>query len=181
MLNTIKYTLFFLFTLLVFTKNLYAEEKNIMPTGDVPTKINADTMDYLSEENIIIFSGDVFVQRADFNLWADKITVYLKENENKKAEESAADPISSMQSGDIDTIIADDNVRMKYNTNTGKSGKAIYEAEKALLIMQQDPILYDNDNSITGEEIRYYLNESRSEVIGGTKRVEAFFSSESAE
>ncbi len=158
----------------------FAAPSGTMPTGDVPTKINADNMDYNSEKNTILFSGDVYVERADFSLWADYITVFLKDT-NDKTEEESHDPMASMKSGDIDKIIADDNVRMKYQTNTGKAGKAIYEAKTATLIMQENPLLMDGDNSITGEEIRYYMNENRSEIIGGKKRVEAFFSTDDAD
>ncbi len=167
----------FLFAFCSTAHKAYAEPKSIMPAGDVPTKINADNMDYNAEKNTIIFSGKVYVERAEFSLWADTITVYLQASDKKVSEEESMDPMASMQAGDIDKIIADDNVRMKYNSNTGKAGRAVYDAPKALLVMQENPVLMDGDNSITGEEIRYYLNENRSEVVGGNKRVEAFFSS----
>lgn len=165
------------FISLLFSFNAYAESKNTMPTGNVPTRINADNMDYNAEKNLVVFKGDVAVAREEFNLWSDVLFVYLKDNSAQEGEKTNDDPMSAMKSGEIEQIVAEKNVRMKYNTNTGTCGKAIYRTEEALLIMQQDPFLKDGDNSITGEEIRYFMNENRSEVIGGKKRVEAFFSS----
>ncbi len=165
----------------------YAEQVDEMPLGNVPTKINADTMDYIADEDMIIFTGDVFIEREEFDLWADIVTIYLKSDEAELSEEAtqnneenneASVPLSGLQDGDIDRIVAENNVRFQYNTNTGSAERAIYEADLALLTMQVNPILKDGDNTITGEEIRYYLNENRSEVIGGTSRVEAIFSSE---
>ncbi len=163
----------------LFSVPAHAEQKNTMPTGDAPTKINSDTMQYNAENNTVTFTGDVVVERAGFNLWAKEVVVYLKDTDAKTdVETKENDPMGSMKSGDIDRIVAEKDVRMKYNTYTGKSSKAIYLADKALLTMYGNPILKDGDNSITGQEIRYYLNENRSEVIGGSKRVEAFFSSD---
>lgn len=130
-------------------------------------------MNYEAEKNLIIFRGNVIVVRAEFNLWSDILYVYLKPSDTQ--DSSDGDPMAGMKSGDIDRLVAEHNVRMKYNTNTGTCKKAIYETGKALLTMYGDPILKDGASSVSGEEIRYYMNEDRSEVIGGKKRVEAFF------
>ncbi len=152
----------------------FAAPNNLISSSDMPTKINADTMNYNAEKNVVEFSGDVYVEREDFSLWSELLFVHLKKtNEN----DTNPDPMASMKSGDISTIVAEKNVRMKYGTNLGKARKVTFKADEEIIIMQGNPLLKDGDNSITGEEIRYYMKENRSEVIGGKKRVEAFFSS----
>jgi lipopolysaccharide export system protein LptA len=43
--------------------------------------------------------------------------------------------------------------------------------------MEGDPVLRDEGNSIGGQEIRFYVNENRSEVLGAPgKPVNAVFS-----
>ena len=169
--------------ILLFSTYAMAIDGNFK-TSNVPTKINSDSMNYNSEKNFIEFTGKVHVEREEFTLWADTLFVYLKENKEKvNARENSdgntsVDPFSNMKSGDIEKIVAQNNVRMKYNTNIGEAKKVTYFTDKELLIMQGNPLLKDGKNSIKGEEIRYFLKENRSEVIGGKKRVEAFFSSD---
>ncbi len=154
----------------------FAAPNNLLSSSEQPTKINADAMNYNAEKNVIEFSGEVYVEREDFSLWSDLLYVYLKDSVSQEGEENP-DPMASMKSGDINSIVAEKNVRMKYGTNLGKARKVTFKADDEIIIMQGDPLLRDGDNSITGEEIRYYMKENRSEVIGGKKRVEAFFSS----
>ncbi len=59
---------------------------------------------------------------------------------------------------------------------SGSSDKATYTTGDGVLLMEGNPRLTDGENTITGETIRYYTQENRSEVIGGSKkRVEAVF------
>ncbi len=165
----------FSFLLLASTHSVAQEKSNSLPPATVPTKVMADGMTYDAAKSTVIFTGNVEIERADMMLWADVITVYL---DTQGQATNSSDPMTSLQSGEVDRIVAINNVRMKYRTNTGHCGKAIYEAKKSLLIMQEDPVLKEGVNSIAGEEIRYYMAENRSEVIGGSKRVEAIFSGE---
>lgn len=172
--------IFFLF-LCIFAQALFCEQALCAPrinTQEVPTKINADKMNYDADKNLVIFTGNVIVERAEFKLWANTISIYLKSSGAKStstAKNTSTDPMGGMKSGDIDKIIANNNVRMRYNSNTGTCGRAIYDVDKAILTMQQNPVLKEGSSSITGEEIRYYMNDNKSEIIGGKKRVEAFF------
>ncbi len=169
--------LFLTICLTFFTNSIaFAAPNGLISTSDMPTKINADAMNYNAEKNVIEFSGEVYVEREDFSLWSNILYVYLKES-SKNEDGQNPDPMASMKSGDIDSIVAEKNVRMKYGTNVGKARKVTFKADQEIIIMQGDPLLKDGDNSIRGEEIRYYMKENRSEVVGGKKRVEAFFSS----
>ncbi len=150
----------------------FAQDTDNTNSSAIPTRVSADTMNYDSANSTVTFTGEVEIQRAEFMLWAENITVYLN------SAEQSNDPMASLQSGEITRIIAQDDVRMKYGNNSGSCGRAIYEASDALLIMQENPVLKEGVNSLTGEEIRYYMQQNRSEVIGGNKRVEAIFSSQ---
>ena len=57
------------------------------------------------------------------------------------------------------------------------SAKATYTMDDGVLLMEGDPRLTDGENTVTGETIKYFTEENRSEVMGGSKkRVEAVFS-----
>ena len=147
------------------------------PDKNVETRITSDQLTYTAEKQLVVFDKNVHVVRPDFELWAERITVYLKPPKDKKAAGEGS-TIPGMSAGDIDRIIAERNVRMK--SEAGRSGtcaKATYTLDNGVLLMEGDPRLTDGENTITGETIRYFTEENRSEVMGGSKkRVEAVFS-----
>ena len=44
---------------------------------ETPTKITSDKMVYQSKVNRVIFEGNVYVWRQDFELWSDKLFVFF--------------------------------------------------------------------------------------------------------
>ena len=48
------------------------------PDKNVETRINADKMTYFADKQQVVFETKVHVARPDFELWADKLTVFLK-------------------------------------------------------------------------------------------------------
>lgn len=138
----------------------------------VPVKITSNSMRYSQKSDQVIFTGAVHVIRQDIELWSDTLTVFLEKSgtANKQAA-SAMDQQSS-----IKKIVAQGNVRIKADRDrSGTCGKATYEAKSELLTLEDNPILREGPNTIQGEVIKLYIEENRSEVIGGKKRVEAIF------
>lgn len=153
------------------------------PAKDVETRITADKLTYTANKQQAVFESRVHVQRPDFQLWADRLTVHFKPS--GKAQENAADkPEKSgglpegMGAGELDRLVASGNVRMSAEGGrNGTCSKATYTAADGVLVMEGNPKVSDAENTITGEVIKYYTQENRSEVIGGKNRVEAVFSS----
>ncbi len=166
-----------------------------LDNNNLPIKINSDNMTYNMEKNTVEFSGKVVVTRGDFILNSDKMQIFLKRdkdnleserntnNSNESipltgaVETSKATPIQD--TSNIDKINAVGNVTFFYGNQSGSSQSATYLAAKNLLTLIGNPIVKDGENTIQGNTIRYYVNERRSEVIGGQgKRVEAIFVNE---
>jgi lipopolysaccharide export system protein LptA len=147
----------------------------------IPTRITADGMTYEADAQQVTFTKNVHVIRADFELWSDTLTVFLKPAKKKETgEEGVPAPVpataDSLAAGDIDHIVAMGNVRMKRDKHSSTSAKATYTMDTALLELEGNPRLTDGENVITGEQVRYFMNENRSEVSGGPKKqVEAVF------
>lgn len=141
---------------------------------DTPIRVAADNMDYDTRRNTVIFTGNVEVRREQFLLRAAIITLYLRPDNERGPDRAGGTP--EMSSGSLDRIVAEKNVRFRYNSQTGEAGKATYTADNSVLLLEGSPVIRDGKNSITGNTIRYYMNENRSEVEGGPrKRVEAVF------
>lgn len=155
--------------------------------NDLPVKINADDMEYDINRSQVTFTGNVVVVRGDFRMTAPKMTIFLKQTAQKtqvdvshenipltgKAEKNTQ---SVATQNKIEKIEAYGGVRFKFETQSGKSQTATYNAAKGVLTMKGNPEVQDGSNSIKGDTILYYLYERRSEVVGsGKKRVEAIF------
>ena len=147
------------------------------PAKNVETRITADKMTYLADQQRVVFESNVHVQRPDFELWSAKLTVHMKPAGQDNGREKGSLP-SGMAAGDVDKIVAEQNVRMKSENRIGTCNRATYTVDDGVLVMDGNPRLTDGENTISGEVIRYFTEENRSEVQGGSKkRVEAVFSS----
>jgi lipopolysaccharide export system protein LptA len=131
----------------------------------IPVKITSDRMTYDETGKVVSFVGNVVAEHGQLTLWADKISAYFS---SKNGKGFGADS--------VERIIADGNVRAKKEKTEGKCGKLTYWVEKQLLKMEQNPLLQDGPNRLTGEVINFHIRENRSEVIGGkNQRVKAVF------
>lgn len=138
-------------------------------TRQVPTTITASSMEYDATGQQVVFLGNVHVKRTDFELWADKMTVYLDKS-GQTEKKTDAGGVGGMEAGDIDRIVAEKNVRMKSEDKKGTCDKATYLAKEEKFIMEGSPVLRDNKNSsISGGKIVHFLSTNRSQVLeGGT-------------
>lgn len=178
-LRQIYILLYFLILFVVWLPHIQAQTHTKESLGTVETKIFSDELVYSIEEQTIIFNKNVIVQRPDFNLMTEKLTIYLNPPKKplKETEHSSTFP-NSMVTGEIKNIIAEKNVRIEKDKYIGTCGKAIYTEKTGILVLEDSPILTDGENTVVGDSIRYYLRENRSEVIGKkNKRVEVTFSS----
>lgn len=142
----------------------------------VPTTITSDSMAYDPDHNQVSFAGDVHVVRQDFQIWSEKLTIYFS---GEKGAGSSASTTKDNQPGqdlsNVEKIVALDNVRLESQGKKGYCGKAIYFQNEELLQMEKEPRLEDGKNQISGEIIKLYIRDNRSEIVGGKKRVEAIF------
>lgn len=182
--------------LALFPHTARAQSPRASVPHTIPISITADTMTYEPDKDRVVFKGNVEASRAEFVMWSELLTMYLKPSGKKAADparpgegtegetpaRSAAPMLNpGIEPGDLDRIVAEKNVRFRYNTQSGTAGKATYTIDTGVLVLDGEPVLRDGENSITGNRIFYFLNENRSEVESGPKRrVEAIFGSGAA-
>ena len=73
------------------------------------------------------------------------------------------------------------NVRIDQGTRWAVGGRAIFDQEQRTLVLTENPVLHDGPNEVVGERVVVYLDENRSVVEGGQKRVKAVFHPEREE
>ncbi|MDR0338680.1 MAG: LptA/OstA family protein [Desulfovibrio sp.] len=134
----------------------------------IPTTITSGRMDYDANAQLVHFIGNVHVIRPDFELWSEKMTVFLE----KKGE---GDPAASdlggagMQAGDIDRIVAEGKVRMKSEDRRGTCKKATYYSKDDRFVMEGNPVLTDAKQNVisTRQTIEHYFSTNRSGMPSG--------------
>jgi lipopolysaccharide export system protein LptA len=142
----------------------------------VPTTITSKSMFYNPDRSEVVFEGDVHVVREDFKLWSEKLIIYLLKNAASGASGSADTGDKPEQDlSQVEKIVALKNVRLESQGKLGFCDKAIFYQQQEMLQMEENPRLEDGKNTISGEIIKLYIRDNRSEVIGGKKRVEAIF------
>lgn len=130
----------------------------------IPVKITSDRMIYDENGKVVSFVGNVVAEHGQLTLWASKLSAFFSSNGKKIGADS------------VDKIIAEGSVRVKKENTEGTCGKLTYQVEEQILKMEQNPLLQDGPNSLTGEVINFHVRDNRSEVIGGKgQRVKAIF------
>lgn len=133
--------------------------------SQVPVKITSDRMTYDENGKVVSFVGNVVAVHGELTLWANRLSAFFSSRSGKKF---AVDS--------IDRIVAEGDVRAQKGKTEGSCGKLTYLVEEQILKMEEDPILKDGPNSLTGNVINFFVRENRSEVVSGQgKRVQAIF------
>lgn len=130
-----------------------------------PVKITSDRMIYDEDGKTVSFVGNVVAEHGNLTLWAKKLSAYLASSSGKQ-----------FSADSIERIVAEGAVRAKRGKAEGTCGKLTYFVGEQLLKMEQSPKLQDGPNSLTGDVINFYIQQNRSEVVGGKgQRVKAVF------
>lgn len=125
-----------------------------------PIVIDADRMEALKREGLVIFTGNVVAKQDNSVQSADRMEVYLDEKGER-----------------VLRIISTGNVRIvTEDCRTGTARRAEYYDEEQRLLLIGDAKVWQDDNVVTGEEIEIMLAEDRSTVKGGGReRVKSVF------
>lgn len=138
--------------------------------SDQPITVTARTLEFDYKQNVVVYRGDVRAVQGDVHLKSDTLTIRLA---------SAGDP--AVPAGDatlggrvrLRQVEAAGSVRIDQGERWATGGRAVFDEERRVLVLSEDPVLHDGPNQIAGERVIVYLDEDRSVVEGGDKRVKA--------
>ncbi len=139
-----------------FTAAAIAAEK------DPPITISADEMMTKQKSNAVIFKGNVDARQGDLRIRSDQMTVYHNAGQKGKKQEKE-------MSQKVDRIVCEGNIEITRDDWLGTSKKMIYQADKKEVLLTGDARFWQGKNMVAGEKIIYYMDEGRSEVLGGGK------------
>jgi len=133
-----------------------------------PIVVTSDTLEYDYKTNVVVYRGDVIAVQADTKVRSDTLTVTL-------AAQKDSDPPDTAKKGDqrLQEVIAVGNVRIDNGTRWATGGRAVFEQTTRTLVLTENPVLHDGANEVSGDRVTLYLDENRSVVDGGRRRVKA--------
>ena len=129
--------------------------------SEAPINIEADHMTSTEETSSVLFTGNVDARQGDVRIRSDEMTVYYTKKGEKKGNE---DTKSTQQ---VEKLICVGNVEVTRQEWLGTGKKMIYLSEERQVILIDNAKAWQGQNVVSGSKIIYYLDEGRSEVIGG--------------
>jgi lipopolysaccharide export system protein LptA len=144
---------------------------------DLPVTVSARTLEFDYKRNVVVYRGDVRAAQGDVRLTSDELTIHLASADDAKAAAPAEPPPAGDATLEgrvrLREVVATGNVRIDQGERWATGGRAVFDDEKRILVLSVDPVLHDGPNHIAGDRVVVYLDEDRSVVEGGNKRVKA--------
>jgi len=117
--------------------------------SDEPTYITSNSLTLNSVDRVFVYKGNVSVKKGDMTLTSDTL-------EGKYGEDNK-----------IKQLIAKNNVVItKGEGIKATSNKAIYEADKELVTLVDNPELTQDGSILTADIVKVFLQENRSIAEG---------------
>ncbi len=123
---------------------------------DTPLVITADSMELERKRNVIVYRGNVLVEREEMRIASDVLSARY-------------DP----EDGVLKSIVAEGKVRVNHSGREMTGDKAVFDGLKETITVSGNTIVRDGMNSISGDRITIYINEDRSVVENTKGRVKA--------
>ena len=131
--------------------------------ADAPINIEADRMTSTEKSNSVTFIGDVDAKQGDVRIRSDKMVVYYVQKKTEKTKK----PTDKKATNQIEKMICTGNVEITRAEWLGTSQKMVYLEKERQVILTGNAKAWQNQNMVSGDKIIYYLDEGRSEVVGG--------------
>jgi lipopolysaccharide export system protein LptA len=132
-----------------------AVEKKVR--GDEPIQIKSNELSTDSSNRTATFVGKVVARQADVTIYCDRLVVHYGEGDRS-----------------VERVEAFGNVQIFQVNRRGYGGKAEYDNRTGIIVLLDNPRVYQGDDMVTGKVITVYVNEDRSVVSGAAdRRVEA--------
>jgi lipopolysaccharide export system protein LptA len=125
-----------------------------------PIVIDADRMEAMKKEGLVIFTGNVVAKQDNSVQTADRMEVYLDDKGERV--------LRIVSTGNVKIVTED--------CRTGTAKRAEYYDDDQRLLLTGDAKVWQEENVVTGETITIWLAEDRSTVESSTpQRVKSVF------
>jgi len=115
-----------------------------------PIDIMSDSVETHTKENLILFKGNVTARQKDMVIYADSLEAVIIEDGKG-----------------IEKVIAGGNVKIQQGLRVANCQKAIFYNLDKRVVLTGEPKLSEGDNTVSGDEIIFDMDQNRVEVMGG--------------
>ena len=137
-----------------------------------PIVVTSDRLEYDYRGNVVVYRGAVQATQGRLKITSDTLTVTFADG-----KDGAAPPQGGLALGTgaarLQEIVAVGKVRIEDGTRWATGGRAVFDQANRTLVLSEAPMLHDGANEVLGDRVIVYLDEDRSVVEGGRKRVKA--------
>jgi outer membrane protein assembly factor BamD len=126
------------------------QENKITVDTAQPIDIISDSVETYTKENLILFKGNVTARQKDMVIYADSLEAVLIEDGKG-----------------IEKVVAGGNVKIQQGLRVANCQKAIFYNLDKKVVLTGEPKLSEGDNTVSGEEIIFDMDQNRVEVKGG--------------
>ena len=137
-----------LWALLVFSLPVFAAN-DIQPVAENDLiKVSAERLEADEASRSVVFTGKVKARQAGMVVYADKMTLYYSDDE----------------STEVDRVEIDGKLRIVQDDRIATADRGVFLNRQGRVLLSGHAEVHQAGNSVVGDEIIYYLNESRSVV-----------------
>ena len=140
---------------------IFFSPSSMYAADDAPIHIEANRMTSTEKTNSVVFIGEVDAKQGDVRIRSDEMTVYYTQADKSK------DKKGKNSSQQVEKLVCIGNVEITRGEWLGTAKKMTYLSKERQVILTENAKAWQNQNMVSGEKIIYYLDEGRSEVMGG--------------
>jgi len=149
-----------------------------------PITIISDNLEYDYKRNVVVYRGSVQATQGTVKVTSDTLTITLQNDKQDGQKPDGKPPPPgapapggppSTDTGRVEEIVALGNVRIDQGTRWAVGGRAVFEQSQRTLVLTENPVLHDGPSEVAGDRVVVFVDEDRSVVEGGQKRVKAVF------
>ena len=146
-----------------------------------PITITSDTLEYEYKDGVIVYRGDVLAVQGETKIKSNELRITLAKtddgkgngNGKKKTGSDAVGALDDASASKLQSVVATGSVRIDQGARWAVGGKATFDQSNRTLVLTENPVMHDGPNEVAGDRVVVYLDENRSVVEGGRKRVKA--------
>lgn len=153
-MNYAKNTAILLLSAALSVPTLYAQDKNTATakSSTLPIDLVADKGSYDQLAGIAVYEGNVKVTQGVSTIWADKLTIILKNNAAERIE-GIGNPVKFKFVGDKQPVY-------------GEAKQAVYQVVTKKVTLTGDAVVKQGTDVVKGSVLTYNLD---SEIIEGSR------------
>lgn len=140
-------------------------ESTVTHDSSQPISISSDRLEADDLAGRVKFFGHVVAEQGGLSLYADQVELFYQGEKR-----------------DIERLEAHGDVRIVQGDRVATAGKAVFYNKEKRIVLTESPAVHQGNDSISGDEITFYLDEEKSVVNSREgSRINAVFHPQKAE